>query len=90
MLTDPIPATRMALERGGLTLDDIDALEINKAFASVPPGPGQGTRSRHDQSQLEGRAIALGHPLDASGANLMITLLNEKERTDGRHGLLRM
>jgi acetyl-CoA C-acetyltransferase len=90
MLTGPIPATRMALERGGLTLDDIDVIEINEAFASVPLAWAKDLDADMDKVNVNGGAIALGHPLGASGAKLMATLLNELERIDGRYGLLTM
>jgi acetyl-CoA acyltransferase len=91
MLTGPIPATAKALERAKLTLDDIDAIEINEAFASVVLAwqkefPGV------DMTKVNpnGGAIALGHPLGGSGAKLMATLLNQLERTGGRFGLQTM
>jgi acetyl-CoA acyltransferase len=90
MLTGPIPATRMALERGGLTMDDIDVIEINEAFASVPLAWAKELDVVIDRVNVNGGAIALGHPLGASGAKLMATLLNELERTNGRYGLLTM
>ena len=90
MLTGPIPATRMALERGGLTMDDIDVIEINEAFASVPIAWAKELDVDLERVNVNGGAIALGHPLGASGAKLMATLLNELERTDGRYGLLTM
>ena len=90
MLTGPIPATRMALERGGLTMDDIDVIEINEAFASVPIAWAKELHVDLERVNVNGGAIALGHPLGASGAKLMATLLNELERTDGRYGLLTM
>ncbi|MGA2836465.1 MAG: thiolase family protein [Acidimicrobiales bacterium] len=90
MLTGPIPATRMALERGKLTLDDIDVIEINEAFASVPLAWAKEFDADIDKVNVNGGAIALGHPLGASGAKLMATLLNELERTNGRYGLLTM
>jgi acetyl-CoA acyltransferase len=90
MLTGPIPATRMALERGGLTMDDIDVIEINEAFASVPIAWAKELKVDLERVNVNGGAIALGHPLGASGAKLMATLLNELERTDGRYGLLTM
>ena len=90
MLTGPIPATRMALERGGLTMDDIDVIEINEAFASVPLAWAKELDVDVLRVNTNGGAIALGHPLGASGAKLMATLLNELERTDGRYGLLTM
>ena len=80
----------MVLERAELTLDDIDVIEINEAFASVVAGLAEGVRRRPRQVNVNGGAIALGHPLGASGAKLMATLLNELERTEGRYGLLTM
>ena len=90
MLTGPIPATRAALEKGKLTLDDIDIIEINEAFASVPLAWAKEFGADMDKVNVNGGAIALGHPLGASGAKLMATLLNELERTNGRYGLLTM
>ena len=90
MLTGPIPATRLALERGGLTLDDIDLIEINEAFASVVLAWEKELGADMEKVNVNGGAIALGHPLGASGAKLMSTLLNELERTQGRYGLLTM
>jgi acetyl-CoA acyltransferase len=90
MLTGPIPATRMVLERGGLTMDDIDVIEINEAFASVPIAWAKELDVDLERVNVNGGAIALGHPLGASGAKLMATLLNELERTNGRYGLLTM
>jgi acetyl-CoA acyltransferase len=90
MLTGPIPATTTVLERAKLTLDDIDAIEINEAFASVVLA---WEKEHHPNMELvnpNGGAIALGHPLGASGGKLLATLLNELERTDGRYGLLTM
>ena len=90
MLTGPIPATRAALERGKLPLDAIDIVEINAAFASVPLAWAKEFGADLDKGNVNGGAIALGHPLGASGAKLMATLLNELERTNGRYGLLTM
>ena len=90
MLTAPIPATRMVLERAKLTIDDIDAVEINEAFASVVLAWEKEIHPDMDKVNVNGGAIALGHPLGASGAKLMATLLNELERTNGRYGLLTM
>jgi acetyl-CoA acyltransferase len=90
MLTGPIPATTAVLERAKLTLDDIDAIEINEAFASVVLA---WEKEHHPNMELvnpNGGAIALGHPLGASGGKLLATLLNELERTEGRYGLLTM
>ncbi|MEI7859813.1 MAG: thiolase family protein [Acidimicrobiales bacterium] len=90
MLTGPIPATKMVLERAGLTMDDIDVIEINEAFASVPLAWAKELDVDIMRVNVNGGAIALGHPLGASGAKLMATLLNELERTNGRYGLLTM
>jgi acetyl-CoA acyltransferase len=90
MLTGPIPATRSVLEKGKLTLDDIDVIEINEAFASVVLAWAKELGVDLDKVNVNGGAIALGHPLGASGAKLMSTLLNELERTNGRYGLLTM
>jgi acetyl-CoA acyltransferase len=90
MLTGPIPATTKVLERAGLTLDDIDLVEINEAFASVVLAWQREHKADFAKVNVNGGAIALGHPLGASGAKLCATLLNELERTDGRFGLLTM
>ena len=90
MLTGPIPATTSVLERAKLTLDDIDAVEINEAFASVVLAWEKEHHPNMEIVNPNGGAIALGHPLGASGGKLMATLLNELERTNGRYGLLTM
>jgi acetyl-CoA C-acetyltransferase len=90
MLSAPIPATKHALERTGMTLDDIDLVEINEAFASVVLAWLQDTGADHAKVNVNGGAIALGHPLGATGVRLMTTLLNELERTGGRYGLQTM
>jgi len=90
MLTGPIPATRKALERAKLTIDDIDLVEINEAFASVVLAWEKEVHPDMERVNVNGGAIALGHPLGASGAKLAATLLNELERTGGRYGLLTM
>ena len=90
MLTGPIPATTKVLERAGLTLDDIDLIEINEAFASVVLAWQREHKVDLEKVNVNGGAIALGHPLGASGAKLCATLLNELERTGGRYGLLTM
>jgi acetyl-CoA acyltransferase len=90
MLTGPIPATATVLERAKMTLDDIDAVEINEAFASVVLAWEKEHHPNMETVNPNGGAIALGHPLGASGAKLMGTLLNELERTNGRYGLLTM
>lgn len=90
MLTGPIPATTKILERAGLTMDDIDLVEINEAFASVVLAWQKEHHVDLAKVNVNGGAIALGHPLGASGAKLCATLLNELERTNGRYGLLTM
>ena len=90
MLTGPIPATTKVLERAKMTLDQIDLVEINEAFAPVVLVVGEGAPPRHGKVNVNGGAIALGHPLGCSGARLMATLLNELERTGGRYGLQTM
>jgi acetyl-CoA acyltransferase len=87
MLTAPIPATFKALERAGLTMDDIDLVEINEAFASVVLAWQRETRADLQKVNVNGGAVAVGHPLGASGARLTTVLLNELERTGGRYGL---
>jgi acetyl-CoA C-acetyltransferase len=90
MLTGPIPATAHALARAGLTIDDIDVVEINEAFASVVQAWLIETGADPARVNPNGGAIALGHPLGATGARLMTTLLAELERTGGRYGLQTM
>jgi acetyl-CoA C-acetyltransferase len=90
MLTAPIPATAHALNKTGMTLDDIDLIEINEAFASVVIAWQKETNADLAKVNVNGGAIALGHPLGATGARLMTTLLHELERTDGRYGLQTM
>jgi acetyl-CoA acyltransferase len=90
MLTGPIPATTAVLERAKLTLDEIDVVEINEAFASVVLAWEKEHHPNMEIVNPNGGAIALGHPLGASGGKLMATLLNELERTNGRWGLLTM
>jgi len=90
MLTGPIPATHKVLERSGLSMDDIDLVEINEAFASVVLAWEKELHPDMDKVNVNGGAIALGHPLGCSGARLMTTLLHELERTGGRYGLQTM
>jgi acetyl-CoA acyltransferase len=87
MLTGPIPATRAILEKAKMSIEDIDLVEINEAFASVILAWEKELHADMDRVNVNGGAIALGHPLGASGAKLMGTLLNELERTGGRFGL---
>jgi acetyl-CoA C-acetyltransferase len=90
MLTAPIPATAYALQKAGMTLDDVDLVEINEAFASVVLAWQKETGADLAKVNVNGGAIALGHPLGATGARLMTTLLHELERTGGRYGLQTM
>ena len=90
MLTGPIPATHKVLERSGLAMSDIDLVEINEAFASVVLAWEKELAPDMSKVNVNGGAIALGHPLGCSGAKLMATLLNELERTGGRYGLQTM
>lgn len=90
MLTAPIAATQYALDKANMTLADIDLVEINEAFASVVLAWLKETGYDHAKTNVNGGAIALGHPLGASGSKLMTTLLHELERTGGRYGLQTM
>ena len=90
MLTAPIPATQRAMKRSGLNLHDIDLVEINEAFASVPMAWLAETGYPHEQTNVNGGAIALAHPLGATGTKLMTTLLHEMERRGARYGLQTM
>ncbi|MFJ5078778.1 acetyl-CoA C-acetyltransferase [Streptomyces sp. NPDC088553] len=90
MLSAPIPATAHALKKTGLTIDDIDLVEINEAFAPVVLAWLKETGADPARVNVNGGAIALGHPLGATGAKLMTTLLHELERTGGRYGLQTM
>jgi acetyl-CoA C-acetyltransferase len=90
MLSAPIPATRYALAKAGMTMDDIDLVEINEAFASVVLAWEKDLGVDRAKVNVNGGAIALGHPLGATGVRLMTTLLNELERTGGRYGLQTM
>ena len=90
MLTGPIPATAKVLERAKLGIDDIDLFEVNEAFASVVLAWEKELHPNMDKVNVNGGAIALGHPLGCSGTKLMATLVNELERTGGRYGLQTM
>ncbi|MFE5431558.1 thiolase family protein [Peribacillus simplex] len=90
MLTGPIPATQKALEKAGLTIDDIDIFEVNEAFAPVPIAWLKETGADPKKLNPNGGAIALGHPLGGSGARLMVSMIHELERTGGRYGLQTM
>jgi acetyl-CoA C-acetyltransferase len=90
MLTAPMPATEAALDRGHLGVDDIDVFEVNEAFAPVLLAWSADTGASLEKANPNGGAIALGHPLGATGAILMTKLLHELERTGGRYGLQTM
>ena len=90
MLTAPIPATAYALKKAGMRIEDIDVVEINEAFASVPMAWLKETGADPAKVNPNGGAIALGHPLGATGARLMTSMLHELERTGGRYGLQTM
>jgi acetyl-CoA acyltransferase len=90
MLSAPIPATRKILERAGLSLEDMDRIEINEAFASVVLAWQRELNADLSKVNVNGGAVALGHPLGASGARLMTTLVHELQRSGGRYGLQTM
>jgi acetyl-CoA acyltransferase len=90
MLTGPIPATRKILERNSLTVDDLDLIEVNEAFASVIAAWERELEPDVEKVNVNGGAIALGHPLGSTGARLLTTLLHELERSDGTLGLVTM
>ena len=90
MLTAPIPATQHALKKAGMSINDIDLFECNEAFASVPMAWMKELGIPHEKVNVQGGAIALGHPLGCTGARLMTTLLGALERTGGRYGLQTM
>src|SRR5262249_14370379 len=90
MLSAPIPATRLALDKAGLKISDISAIEINEAFASVVLAWLKELGADPARLKPNGGAIALGHPIGATGTRLMATLLNELERSGGRYGLQTM
>jgi len=90
MLEEPIPATRKALERAGMKIGDIDLFEVNEAFASVPLAWLKGTGADPAKLNVNGGAIALGHPLGATGAKLMATLVNALHARGKRWGLQTM
>jgi acetyl-CoA acyltransferase len=90
MLTGPIPATQKALDKAGLSMDDLDHVEINEAFASVVLAWEKEFKPNMDKVNPNGGAIALGHPLGGSGTKLLATMVNELERTGGRLGLQTM
>jgi acetyl-CoA acetyltransferase family protein len=90
MLTGPIPATQRLLERNGMAIGDLDLIEINEAFASVVGAWRRELRADMDRVNVNGGALALGHPLGSSGARLITTLLHELERSDSELGLVTM
>ena len=90
MLTGPIPATQKLLERNGMTIDDIDLVEINEAFAPVVAAWRRELEPDMDRVNVNGGAMALGHPLGSTGARLITTLLHELERSDKEVGLVTM
>ncbi len=90
MLTGPIPATQKLLERNGMTMDDIDLVEINEAFAPVVAAWRRELEPDMDRVNVNGGAMALGHPLGSTGARLITTLLHELERSDKEVGLVTM
>jgi acetyl-CoA acetyltransferase family protein len=90
MLTGPIPATRKILERNSLSIGDLDLIEINEAFASVIAAWEHELEPDVEKVNVNGGAIALGHPLGSTGGRLLTTLLHELDRTDGRLGLVTM
>ncbi|MEV5829423.1 acetyl-CoA C-acetyltransferase [Spirillospora sp. NPDC052242] len=90
MLTGPIPATRHALDKTGMSIDDFDLIEVNEAFASVVLAWAKETGADMDRVNVNGGAIALGHPIGATGTRLLTTMLHELERRGGRYGLQTM
>ena len=90
MLKGPIPVTKKLFDKADISLDDVDLFEINEAFASVVLAWQKETGVDLDKVNVNGGAIALGHPLGCSGAKLMTTLVNELERTGGRYGFQAM
>jgi acetyl-CoA acetyltransferase len=90
MLTGPIPATRRILERNGLTIGDIDLFEVNEAFSSVVLAWERELGADRDRLNVNGGAIALGHPVGASGSRLIATIVSELERRDAEFGLVTM
>jgi len=90
MLTGPISATQVLLERNGMSIDDVDLFEVNEAFAPVVAAWGRETGADMDRVNVNGGAMALGHPLGSSGARLVTTLLHEMERSDKETGIVTM
>lgn len=90
MLTGPIPATRRLLDRNGMTIDDVDLIEVNEAFSAVVLAWERELKPDMDRVNVNGGALALGHPVGATGARLFATLLSEMERRDVEIGLVTM
>ena len=90
MLQGPIPATRKLLDRSGMSLDDFDLLECNEAMGSIVPMWEKEYGIDHSKVNVNGSGISLGHPVGATGARIMTTLLHELERTGGRYGFQTM
>jgi acetyl-CoA C-acetyltransferase len=90
MLEAPLPATERALKKAGMKVEDIDVFEVNEAFASVPVAYLQRLGVDPEKLNINGGAIALGHPLGASGTKLMATLVNALKSRGGRYGLQTM
>ena len=88
MLEGPIPATQKALEKAGLSIDDIDLFEVNEAFGSVPLAWAKALNADQEKLNVNGGAQALGHPLGGTGAKLMTTLVHELERREAQYGLV--
>ena len=87
MGTGPIPATQKALEKASLTIDDMDLIEANEAFASQALCVVRGLEAKMDRVNVNGGSISIGHPIGASGARILVTLLHEMKRRDSKHGL---
>merc|ERR1712072_58123 len=88
MLEGPVPASKNALQKAGLKIGDIDLYEVNEAFATVPLAWTKALGADFEKLNVNGGAMALGHPLGGTGAKLMATLVNELERRKGKYGML--
>merc|ERR1740138_778823 len=88
MLEGPVPASKLALQKGGLKIGEIDLYEVNEAFATVPLAFTKALGADFEKLNVNGGAMALGHPLGGTGAKLMTTLLHELEKRNGRYGML--
>lgn len=87
MLAGPIPATKTVLKKAGMTMDQIDLYEVNEAFASVPAAWLKECGAKHEKLNVNGGAMALGHPLGGTGVKIMTTMLYELERRGKKYGL---